>query len=88
MNALDGSDVFSTEVDSHATSEGVDQGTIYTSPNSIQESTGDDRDAVWYDRNTSDGTNNINDQDELQSTPDPLNVVNAYTTVIVVQKIA
>jgi hypothetical protein len=38
--------------------------------------------------NTGDGTNNINDQDELQSTPDPVDVTNAYVTVIVVQKIA
>lgn len=89
VNAVDGSStVFSSEVDSHASSEGVDQGSIYTGNAEITEGTGSNRDSVWYDRNTSDGTNNINDQDELQSTPDPLNVVNAYTTVIVVQKIA
>lgn len=88
MNAVDGSDVFSAEVDSHASSLGVNQGSIYTSPESIQENTGQDRDAVWYDRNTSNGTDNISDQDELQSVPDPVNVVNAYSTVIVVQKIA
>jgi len=89
MNAIDGSSTFSSEVDSHASSEGVNQGSIYTSPNSIKENIGEDRDAVWYDRNTSDGTNNINDHlYELQSTPDPVDVTNAYVTVIVVQKIA
>ena len=89
MNAIDGSSAFSSEVDAHAASLGVTQGTIYTSSNAIQEpASGDDRDAVWYDRNTSDGTNNVGGWGELQSTPDPVDVTNAYVTVIVVQKIA
>ncbi len=49
---------------------------------------GDDRDATGITRNTGDGTDNIDNQDELQSTPDPVDVTNAYVTVIVVQKIA
>lgn len=42
-----------------------------------------------FTSNTGDGTDNVGGtQGALKSTPDPLNVVNAYTTVIVVQKIA
>ena len=60
MNAIDGGDVFSSEVDAHAASEGTLQGPIYTSSlTHIQEGGGSSRDAVWYDRNTSDGTDNI-----------------------------
>lgn len=88
MNAIDGTDVFSSEVDAHATALGVTQGTIYTSPNSIQESSGDDRDAVYYDRNTSDGTDNLGNQKKLKTSPDPINVRNAFKTVILIQKIA
>jgi hypothetical protein len=91
MNAIDGSDVFSTEVDAHAVSLGVTQGTIYTSPESIQESTGDDRDAVWYDRNTSDGTDNLGNQKEVANgtgTVTAVDIRNAFKTVILIQKIS
>lgn len=56
------------------------EGAQYGSGSDQQEAT------VYY--NSGDGTDNINDQDELQSTPDPVDVTNAYVTVIVVQKIA
>ncbi len=91
MNAIDGSDVFSSEVDAHAASLGVTQGTIYTSPESIQENTGADRDAVWYDRNTGDGTDNLGNQKEVANgtgTVTAVNIRNAFKTVILIQKIA
>lgn len=91
MNAIDGTDIFSTEVDAHASALGVTQGTIYTSPNSIQENTGDDRDAVYYDRNTSDGTDNLGNQKEIANgtgTVTEVDIRNAFKTVILIQKIA
>lgn len=88
MNAIDGGgEIFSANVDAHSTSEGVEQGTIYNSTIQISEGNGEDRDAVWYDRNTSDGTDNINDQDELLSSPTAVNIKNAYFTEIMIQKI-
>jgi hypothetical protein len=46
----------------------------------------------WKNRvntaNTGDGTDNVSNELELQATPDPVDVTNAYVTVIVVQKIA
>ena len=89
MNAIDGGgEIFSANVDAHSTSEGVAQGTIYNSTIQISEGNGEDRDAVWYDRNTGDGTSNINDQDELLSSPTPVNIKNKYFTEIMIQKIA
>ncbi len=92
MNAIDGTDVFSAEVDAHAASLGVTQGTIYTSSNAIQEpASGDDRDAVWYDRNTGDGTNNLGNQKEIANgtgTVTAVNIRNAFKTIILIQKIA
>jgi len=41
-----------------------------------------------FTSNTGDGTDNIDNQGELKSSPDPVDVTNAYVTVIVVQKIA
>lgn len=38
--------------------------------------------------NTSDGTDNYNDQDELLSSPTPVNIKNKYFTEIMIQKIA
>ena len=88
-NACDNSDpCFSADVDSHASSEGVDQGSIHNSGIQISEGNSADRDAVWYDRNTSDGTDNINDQNNLKVSPDAVNVRNAFKTVILIQKIA
>lgn len=90
LNAIDGTDVFSTEVDSHASSEGVLQGSIYTSPQSITEGSSSDRDAVWYDRNTGDGTNNISNVMEIANgtgTVTAVNIRNAYKTLILVQKV-
>lgn len=86
LNAIDGSSVFSTDVDSHASSESVDQGYIHTSSQQIQEGGSDGRDAVWYDRNTSDGTNNINNQSGLKSTPD--NFYTPYLSIVYVVKIS
>lgn len=89
MNAIDGGgEIFSANVDAHSTSEGVAQGTIYNSTIQISEGNGEDRDAVWYDRNTGDGTSNINDQDELPSSPTAVNIRNKYFTEIMIQKIA
>lgn len=92
MNAIDGSSAFSSEVDAHAASLGVTQGTIYTSSNAIQEpASGDDRDAVWYDRNTGDGTNNLGNQKEIANgtgTVTAVNIRNAFKTIILIQKIA
>ena len=92
MNAIDGSSAFSSEVDAHAASLGVTQGTIYTSSNAIQEpASGDDRDAVWYDRNTGDGTNNLGNQKEIANgtgTVTAVDIRNAFKTVILIQKIA
>ena len=89
MNAIDGGgEIFSANVDAHSTSEGVEQGTIYNSTIQISEGNNEDRDAVWYDRNTSDGTDNINDQDELLSSPTAVNIRNKYFTEIMIQKIA
>ena len=88
MNAIDGGgEIFSANVDAHSTSEGVEQGTIYNSTIQISEGNNEDRDAVWYDRNTSDGTDNINDQDELLSSPTAVNIRNKYFTEIMIQKI-
>ena len=88
MNAIDGGgEIFSANVDAHSTSEGVAQGTIYNSTIQISEGNDEDRDAVWYDRNTGDGTSNINDQDELPSSPTAINIRNAYFTEIKIQKI-
>ena len=56
------------------------EGAPYGSGSDQQEAT------VYY--NSGDGTDNIDNQDELQSAPDPVDVTNAYVTVIVVQKIA
>ena len=88
MNAIDGSTVFSSEVDAHASSLDVAQGAIYTSPESIQETSGTDRDAVWYDRNTMDGTDNQGNQLELKASPDAVDVRNAFSVLILIQKIA
>ena len=42
-----------------------------------------------FTSNTGDGTDNVGGtQGALQTTPDPVDVTNAYVTVIVVQKIA
>jgi len=88
MNAIDGGgEIFSANVDAHSTSEGVAQGTIYNSTIQISEGNDEDRDAVWYDRNTGDGTDNINDQDELLSSPTAVNIKNKYFTEIMIQKI-
>ena len=38
--------------------------------------------------NSGDGTNNINNQDELKSSPDPFSTRNKFTTAVVVQKIS
>lgn len=85
MNAIDGSNVFSTNVDAHAAAEGVLQGPIYTDPNKIEEGVGAARDAVWYDRNTGDGSSNIGNQGELKSSPD--NFYNPYITLMYVIKV-
>ena len=88
MNAIDGGgEIFSANVDAHSTSEGVEQGTIYNSTIQISEGNDEDRDAVWYDRNTGNGTSNINNQDELLSSPTPVNIKNKYFTEIKIQKI-
>lgn len=63
INAIDGSAVFSSVVDLHATVLGVQQGPIANSGIQISEGNGvgdDDRDAVWYDRDTGDGTDSLN----------------------------
>ena len=90
MNAVDGSStIFSSEVDTHATSLGVDQGTIYVGSAEITEGTGSNRDSVWYDRNTGDGTDNVNGQaPQLSSSPSAINIRNKYFTEIMIQKIA
>lgn len=44
-------------------------------------------DSYSWTSNTLDGTNNVNDRMELKSSPDAIDIINAYTTVIVVQKI-
>lgn len=90
INAADNSDNFSTDIDNHAASLGVNQGPIYATAIDLQEpAIGDDRDCVWYDRNTGNGTDNINNQDELKAVPDPIisNIRNQYKTVILIQKI-
>ena len=88
MNAIDGSsEIFSESVDTHAASEGVEQGSIFDSTIQITEGTGDNRDAVWYDRNTGDGTDNVNNQNELSASPSAINIKNAYFTEIIIQKI-
>lgn len=46
------------------------------------------QDCKYVLTNTGDGTDNINSQDELQATPDDLDVRNAYKTIIIIQKIA
>ena len=38
--------------------------------------------------NTGDGTDNITDQTELKASPDPVNIRNAYSVIILIQKIA
>ena len=43
-------------------------------------------DSYSWTSNTLDGTNNVNDRMELKSSPDAIDIINAYTTVIVVQK--
>lgn len=88
LNAVDGSsEIFSAKVDQHASSEGVNQGPIYNSTIEITEAaTGPDRQAVWYDRNTGDGTTNINGQGGL-STPVAFSVKNEFKTLILVQKV-
>lgn len=89
LNACDGGTCFSSSVDSHASSSGVDQGTITVGSGQISEGNTQDRDAVWYDRNTSDGTDNINNQNELKESPDAVtaDIRNYFKTVILIQKI-
>jgi len=66
INAIDGGgEIFSADVDAHATATGVTQGSIYNSTIQISEGNTDDRDAVWYDRNTGDGTDNLANAGEV-----------------------
>ena len=51
------------------------------------EGTGSGKDIYQYENNTSDGTDNINNVDELQNTPSNINIRNAYFTEIKIQKI-
>lgn len=89
INAIDGgSEIFSEDVDAHATATGVTQGAIYNSTIQVSEGPSDNRDAVWYDRNTMDGTDNQGNQLELKATPDAVDIRNSFKTVILIQKIA
>ena len=54
---------------------------------SQNEGTGSGKDIYQYENNTSDGTNNINNVNELQNTPSNINIRNAYFTEIKIQKI-
>lgn len=89
-NACDGTSCFSSSVDGHALALGVNQGTITVGLGEISEGDTSDRDSVWYDRNTGDGTDNISgafNQGALKSSPDSLNIRNKYFTEIKIQKI-
>jgi hypothetical protein len=88
LNACDGGSCFSSSVDAHAIASGVNQGTITVGLGQISEGSTQDRDAVWYDRNTGDGTNNIGNQDEIPFIPDPIDITNEYRTIVLIQKIA
>lgn len=92
INAIDNSDpALSSYVDTHAAALGVTQGTINVPGPEISEGPSADREGVWYDRNTSDGTDNLGDQKEVANgtgTVTAVNIRNAFKTVILIQKIS
>jgi len=51
------------------------------------EGSGAGKDIYQYENNTGDGSNNINDQLELPITPNSVNIINKYKTIVLIQKI-
>lgn len=88
VNAIDNSgEIFSAYVDAHAAGLGFAQSSIFNSTIEISEGSTDDRQGVIYDRNTGDGTDNVQSVKELPINPTPIYVRNEYTTTVVIQKI-
>lgn len=92
INACDGDNCHGSDLDAHIASLGREQ-TGYSVSQHIDEEFGDNgptRDAVWRDRNTGNGTDNVNNQEKLKVNPDPItaDIRNTFKTVIVIQKIS
>jgi len=80
MQASDGGPVFSQTLEAYGNSQGVQQSNAIGSGLEITEGVGTDREAAYSIRNTGDGSDNINNQDELQFAPDDFNP--AYATLV------
>lgn len=80
---------FSEILEGAGTSFGVGQSGAIGGGIDISEGTGgeDNRECAYSLRNTGNGTDNVNNQDELSSSPTAINIRNAYFTEIKIQKI-